>query len=89
MYITAYHIWLINEYVRVHLHEIVQPPGIILRHIDAAMRAMNGVLRATRIEVRKVRTGAILAAPPAIVQEVPVAMELHGKINRRRRIPVG
>src|SRR5579859_6032669 len=70
---TGYHIGLINEYVRIHLHEIVQPPCISLRHIDAAMRAVNGVLRAAGVEMREVRARAIFGAPPAIVQKVAVA----------------
>ena len=74
--------------MRVKLHEPVQPRGITLRHIHAAMRAMDGVLRAARIEVGKVRTGAVLSAPPTVVKEVAVAMVLHRIVNRRRRIPI-
>src|SRR5207302_895883 len=70
---TAYiHPRLIDEDMRVKLHEPVQPRGIVLRHVHATMRAMDRVLRPTRVEVGKVRTGTVLAAPPAIVQEVAV-----------------
>ena len=80
--------WLIDQDMRVKLHEPVQPRGITLRHIHTAMRAMNGVLRAAQIEVGKVRTGAVLSAPPTVVKEVAVAMVLHRIVNRRRRIPI-
>src|SRR6266480_6323225 len=71
------HHWLIDQDMRVKLHEPVQPRGIVLRYIHAAMRTMDGELRAARVEVREVCTGAVLTAPPTVVQEVTVAMELH------------
>ena len=80
--------WLIDQDVRVKFYEPVQPRGIVLRHIHAAMRSMYRVLCAALVEVGKIRAGAVLTAPPTVVQEVPVAMELHGVVNRRRRIPV-
>src|SRR5258708_7527788 len=50
------------------------------------MRALIGEKRSMGVEMRELVVGAILAAPPALVNKVALAMILHSVCNRRGRI---
>src|SRR5579883_1610171 len=79
---------LVNDDRGVYLHEVVQPARILFREIDAAVRALGRENVAAGISVRIVGAGAVVGAPPAIVEKVAIAVILQREIDRRVRIPL-
>ena len=65
----------------------VHPGGIGIWHVDATVAALSGVAIAIRVVVRKIGSRTIVGPPPAIVKIVAAYMILHGKVDRRIRIP--
>src|SRR5713226_3585308 len=66
----------------------IQPGYIVGIHVDTTMAAVS-VKRggAGWIPMGEIHTGAIDAAPPAIVKEVAARVIFHRILDRRRRIP--
>src|SRR5450759_1436400 len=79
---------LIDQDVCKDFNITVEPTGIVFRHVDAAMRTLGREDVAAGVLVRKLRSGAVIGAPPAVVHKVAVAVILHGKVDGGAGIPI-
>ena len=79
---------LIDHHCRAVGGVLVQPTGHSLRHIDATVATVASKrLVATAIIVREIGAGAVVGAPPAIVEVVSTIVIFHGEVDIGVGIP--